>query len=124
MASQDIQENMKTTRRTFFGAAIAASPVFAQQDGLPEICRAALSGDTARARALLKDSPDLIHTRAADGRTPLYFAAESGSHEMLMLIISSGAAPRNRMASDSPSRAASASVAACSASPSGPTGGP
>ncbi len=81
---------MQTTRRTFFGAALAAAPALAQ-DGIPELCRAASSGDMARARALLKENPERVHERAPDGRTPMHFAAEGGHPEMVILMLGSGA---------------------------------
>jgi cytohesin len=45
------------------------------------------AGETARARALLKQSPGLVESRNSEGWTPLHFAAERGHQPMVELLL-------------------------------------
>ncbi|HEX6778612.1 MAG TPA: sigma-70 family RNA polymerase sigma factor [Ktedonobacterales bacterium] len=45
------------------------------------------TGETARARALLKQAPGLIESQNSEGWTPLHFAAERGHQQMVELLL-------------------------------------
>jgi len=85
---------MANTRRKFLMESAAASGLLhaqAAQEHKPDIFEAAASGDVPRATELANAEPEVVRQRAADGRTPLHFAAAAGKAAMVMFLGSHGA---------------------------------
>lgn len=56
-----------------------------------DIFQAASAGDVPRATELIEAHPEIVRSRAADGRTPLHYATSAGKAEMTTFLISKGA---------------------------------
>ena len=56
----------------------------------PDIFQAASAGDVPRATELIEAHPEIVRSRAADGRTPLHYATAAGKAEMTTFLISKG----------------------------------
>jgi ankyrin repeat protein len=56
-----------------------------------EIHDAALRGDLAKVKALLKDHPEIVSSKDDNGVTPLHRAAEYGHKDMVELLLANGA---------------------------------
>jgi ankyrin repeat protein len=56
-----------------------------------EIHDAAMKGDLAKVKALLKDHPELVISEDSDGETPLHWAAASGQEDMVELLLANNA---------------------------------
>jgi ankyrin repeat protein len=84
---------MTSTRRTFFFASSGAAALCAQtvQPAKPDIFQAVAAGDLKLMGEILETNPELIRTRSADGRTPLYIAAATGTFEMVTRLVTRGA---------------------------------
>ena len=66
---------------------LSATPLTAH-----EIHDAAQAGDLAKVRSLLEADPDLLELKNENGKTPMHFAAESGSVELIRFLLDKGAA--------------------------------
>lgn len=85
---------MLNTRRTFLMQSAGVAGALGAQDAAPskpDIFQAAAGGDVARATELIDADPEIVRTRAADGRTPLHYATAAGKAEMATFLISKGA---------------------------------
>jgi TonB family protein len=56
-----------------------------------EIYEAATTGDLAKAKALLKDNPELVYSRNINRRTPLHYAAQNGHKDVAELLLANKA---------------------------------
>ena len=57
----------------------------------PEIHEAVKNNDLAKVRKLIKNNPDLVFIKDADGITPLHFAAGDANKKMVKLLLASKA---------------------------------
>src|SRR5581483_8399550 len=78
---------MNMTRRNFVattGAILATRQ--ATRAAQIDIFEAAAAGNLERVKELAQESPAIVNSKAANGRTPLYFAAEAGQVKMVQLL--------------------------------------
>ena len=72
-------------------AAVTLAVLFALPWGTAAFCGeihdAALNGDLAKIRALLKDHPDLVFSKGGNGETPLHVAAANGFVDVAQLLL-------------------------------------
>lgn len=73
--------------------AFGEDPIFAEHfnDDERRILRAARDGDTENVKSLLEKKPELLHTRNAEGFTPLAMAAVGCSKETIKILVDEGA---------------------------------
>ena len=81
---------MSYSRRSFLMTTAAAATLPAQSVK-PDIFQAAASGDVPRATELLDAAPELVRTRAPDGRTPLHYATAAGQPATVIFLQARGA---------------------------------
>jgi ankyrin repeat protein len=83
---------MNSTRRTFFfassGAALVAQTT---QPAKPDLFQAITAGNLKLATEIMDANPEIARTRAADGRTPLHYAAAAGNLELVTRLVTRGA---------------------------------
>jgi ankyrin repeat protein len=70
----------------WLGFWLAAGPLFAIG-----IHNAVADDDVGKVKALLKADPELVHSKAGDGATPLHVAAESGYEDVAQVLLAGGA---------------------------------
>jgi ankyrin repeat protein len=51
-----------------------------------DIFEAATTGNQDRVKELAKETPEIVNKTAANGKTPMYFAAEAGQVDMVLLL--------------------------------------
>lgn len=85
---------MFNSRRTFLMQSAGLAGALGAQTAAPakpDIFQAAAAGDVAAATERIEANPEIVRTRAADGRTPLHYATANGKAEMTTFLIAKGA---------------------------------